>query len=137
VIGAPGAGAGDRPGAAAARRPPPPSSGNFRLIATHLRGRASPIACDSNVSLFGRRASRPVGRVLCTRSRGPAAIHLGLPLPAASCGLPASIGRAALERSRSRPKPAFWPCSRWGLPSRPDHSGRWWSLTPPFHPYPW
>jgi hypothetical protein len=35
---------------------------------------------------------------------GPAAIHLGLPLPAASCGLPASIGRAALQRSR-RPAP--------------------------------
>jgi hypothetical protein len=52
-----------------------------------------------------RRASRPVGRVLCTRSRGPAAIHLGLPLPAASCGLPASIGRAALNRSRSRRAP--------------------------------
>ena len=48
----------------------------------------------------GQRASWPVGRVLCTRSRGPAAIHLGLPLPAASCGLPASIGRAALKRSR-------------------------------------
>jgi integrase len=44
--------------------------------------------------------SRPVGRVLCTRLRGPAVIHLGLPLPAASCGLPASIGRAALKRSR-------------------------------------
>jgi hypothetical protein len=53
----------------------------------------------------GRRASRPVGRVLCTRLRGPAAIHLGLPLPAVSCGLPASIGRAALKRSRR-------PCSR-------------------------
>src|SRR5450755_346452 len=52
---------------------------------------------------FRRRASRPVGRVLCTRLRGPAAIHLGLPLPAASCGLPASIGRAALKRSR-RPR---------------------------------
>jgi hypothetical protein len=48
--------------------------------------------------------SRPVGRVLCARLRGPAVIHLGLPLPAASCGLPASIGRAALNRSR-RPAP--------------------------------
>ena len=51
---------------------------------------------------YGWRASRPVGRVLCTRVSGPTAIHLGLPLPAASCGLPASIGRAALERSRRR-----------------------------------
>src|SRR6185437_12687638 len=41
--------------------------------------------------------SRPVGRVLCARLRGAAVIHLGLPLPAASCGLPASIGRAALD----------------------------------------
>jgi hypothetical protein len=44
--------------------------------------------------------SRPVGRVLCARLRGATVIHLGLPLPTASCGLPASIGRAALERSR-------------------------------------
>ena len=29
-----------------------------------------------------------------------------------------------------------WPCSGWGLPSRPCRQGRWWSLTPPFHPYP-
>ena len=27
------------------------------------------------------------------------------------------------------------PCSGRGLPSRPRHRGRWWSLTPPFHPY--
>ena len=52
----------------------------------------------------GKGVSRPVGRVLSPRSRGAAVIHLGLPLPAASCGLPASIGRAALVRSR-RPAP--------------------------------
>src|SRR5215472_13527614 len=40
----------------------------------------------------GRRASWPVGRILCARSRGPAVIHLGLPLPTASCGLPADSG---------------------------------------------
>jgi hypothetical protein len=49
------------------------------------------------------RVGRPVGRVLCARLRGAAVIHLGLPLPTASCGLPASIGRAALERSRREP----------------------------------
>jgi hypothetical protein len=80
--------------------------------------------------------SRPVGRVLCPRLRGAAVIHLGLPLPAASCGLPASIGRAALERSRREPRFPSWPCSGWGLPSRRSHLRRWWSLTPPFHPYP-
>jgi hypothetical protein len=37
--------------------------------------------------------SRPVGRVLSLRSRGVAVIHLGLPLPAASSGLPAGSGR--------------------------------------------
>jgi hypothetical protein len=50
-----------------------------------------------------RGVSRPVGRVLCARLRGAAVIHLGLPLPTASCGLPASIGRAALDRSRREP----------------------------------
>src|SRR5688500_1057108 len=47
-----------------------------------------------------RRTSRPVRRVLCARRSGPAAIHLGLPLPAGSSGLPAGIGRAVLERLR-------------------------------------
>ena len=28
-----------------------------------------------------------------------------------------------------------WPCSEWGLPSRPGHPGRWCALTAPFHPY--
>ena len=60
-------------------------------------------------------------------------------MPTASCGLPASIGRAALKRSRRKRTPAVplpsWPCSGWGLPSRPGYPGRWWSLTPPFHPY--
>src|SRR3974390_1212457 len=47
-----------------------------------------------------RGVSRPVGRVLCARLREAAVIHLGLPLPTASCGLTASIGRATLDRSR-------------------------------------
>ncbi len=33
-----------------------------------------------------------------------------------------------------RPLPV-WPCSGWGLPSRPGHPGRWCALTAPFHPY--
>ena len=49
----------------------------------------------------GESACRP-GSV--PRSRGAAIIHLGLLLPTASCGLPASIGRAALERSRREPR---------------------------------
>ena len=41
-----------------------------------------------------------------SRCREATVIHLGPPLPTASCGLPAGIGRAALERSRRpRPKP--------------------------------
>ena len=55
------------------------------------------------LSRVRRRASRPVGRVLCTSQSWPTAIHLGLPLLTASCGLPASIGRAALNCSRSLP----------------------------------
>ena len=30
--------------------------------------------------------------------------------------------------------PSARPCSGWGLPSRPDRSGRWCALTAPFHP---
>jgi hypothetical protein len=46
--------------------------------------------------------------------------------------------RAAYPQTRTgRPRtPAARPCSRWGLPSRAGHPARWWSLTPPFHPYP-
>src|SRR5690348_13289557 len=68
-----------------------------------------PGMCPSDIDAVLRRrsapygVSRPVGRVLCARLRGAAVIHLGLPLPAASCGLPASIGRAALDRSRREP----------------------------------
>ena len=83
---------------------------NIKITTKHSAGRA----CAPKVPRLPReqcciagqrrgwRASRPVGRVLCTRRCGPAAIHLGLPLPAASCGLPASIGRAALKRSRRK-----------------------------------
>jgi len=66
-----------------------------------------------------------------------ATIHLGSPLPASSSGLPADSGgppsnvRAAIRRTG----PPSWPCSGWGLPSRTGHPARWWSLTPPFHPY--
>ncbi len=41
-----------------------------------------------------------------------------------------ALGRAALITR------TVWPCSGWGLPSRAGHPARWWSLTPPFHPYP-
>ena len=57
-------------------------------------------------------------------------IHLGPPLPAASSGLPEP---RTLRATASAP---IWPCSGRGLPSRPRHQGRWWALTPPFHPYP-
>jgi hypothetical protein len=55
-------------------------------------------------------------------------IPLGRKLPHASSDLPGSLGRATLKRS------PIWSCSGWGLPSRPGHPSRWWSLTPPFHP---
>jgi hypothetical protein len=55
-------------------------------------------------------------------------IPLGHEFPHASSDLPGSLGRATLKRS------PIWSCSGWGLPSRPGHPSRWWSLTPPFHP---
>ena len=56
-------------------------------------------------------------------------IPLGHELPHVSSDLPGSFGRATLKRS------PIWSCSGWGLPSRLGHPSRWWSLTPPFHPY--
>jgi hypothetical protein len=47
----------------------------------------------------GESACRP-GSV--PRLRGATVIHLGLPLPTASCGLPSGIGRAALKRPRGQ-----------------------------------
>ena len=54
------------------------------------------------------RTSWPVSRILCTgclTASRPAVIHLGLPSPAGSSGLPAGIGRATLDRLRSASKP--------------------------------
>ena len=31
---------------------------------------------------------------------------------------------------------SVWSCSGRGLPSKAGHPAFWWSLTPPFHPYP-
>jgi hypothetical protein len=56
-----------------------------------------------------------------------AAIPLGRRLPAGSSGLPGGLRRAGSP-------PPVWPCSGWGLPSRPGHPGRWCALTAPFHP---
>jgi len=38
------------------------------------------------------------------------------------------------DRRADHPLPV-WPCSGWGLPSRPGHPGRWCALTAPFHPH--
>ena len=72
------------------------------------------------------------GRLTALRS---ATIHLGLPSPTGSCGLPAGSDGPP-SNACAAPRGASWSCSGWGLPSRPGHPGRWWSLTPPFHPYP-
>src|SRR4029078_13010129 len=49
---------------------------------------------------------------------------------------PTVAGRCACAGRRKESGGPSWSCSRWGLPSRPGHPERWWSLTPPFHPYP-
>jgi len=66
--------------------------------------------------------SRPVGGVL-SAPRGVVTIHLS--------GLP---GDCPFARAGGPPESHVWPCSGWGLPSRPGHPGRWCALTAPFHP---
>lgn len=60
----------------------------------------------ATVSVLGRRrTSRPVSRILFPGGLAApraAVIHLGLPLPTGSSGLPANLGRATLERPRRR-----------------------------------
>ena len=80
----------------------------------------SRILCTGRLAASGRRSS-----ISACRCRQALAAY-----PQASGG-PPSIACAARRNRR-----AFWPCSGWGLPSRPGRPGRWWSLTPPFHPYP-
>ena len=71
----------------------------------------------------GKKASQPVSRVLSRT-----VIHLELPSPATSSGLP--------EPKRGpRPQVPIWPCSRWGLPSRGMLPPARCALTAPFHPY--
>jgi hypothetical protein len=87
------------------------------------------------------RTSRSVSRILfpgalrrlvrrpslsACRRRQAHAVH-----PQARTGRP----RTPAQRPGSR-RVTFRPCSGWGLPSHPGHPGCWWSLTPPFHPYP-
>ena len=128
-----------RPSQAVPGRQTPPNDDQGQPTAPDKRpaqslDHGSELVGDGRVGLYAGFCPRRV-------PRGPtpaAVIHLGLPLPAGSSGLPADIGRAALERLRG-PSPCgggpSWPCSGWGLPSHPGHPGCWWALTPPFHPY--
>ncbi len=76
--------------------------------------------------------------------RGAVIIHLRglLPAPFAVAGVRptrtprASSAQTASAGTASEDTGPSWSCSRWGLPSHPSHLGCWWSLTPPFHPYP-
>src|SRR4029453_14466079 len=73
----------------------------------------------------------------CLAASRWAVIHLGLPLPAGARGLPAGIGRAALERLRrtTANRRPFLTLLRVGFTEPHRSPGVRWSLTPPFHPY--
>src|SRR4051812_29777853 len=73
----------------------------------------------------------------CLAASRWAVIHLGLPLPAGSSGLPAGIGRAALERLRrtAANRRPFLTLLRVGFTEPHRSPDVRWSLTPPFHPY--
>ena len=137
---------GRTPTTAPARRSTPCSAGRSpKLLADDLRAKPGHVA-SSRRSETG--ADEPACRPDPVRPSPPERRRpvrpsiSGAPLPAPSCGLPADsggqpsivrAGRSPPELHGARPS---WPCSGWGLPSRPGRPGRWWSLTPPFHPYP-
>jgi len=66
--------------------------------------------------------SRPIGGVLC--------------LPCGSGGHPSKrpTWGLLLIGADGPPMSHAWPCSGWGLHSRPGHPGRWCALAAPFHP---
>ncbi|EWM13836.1 hypothetical protein KUTG_04140 [Kutzneria sp. 744] len=68
----------------------------------------------------------------------PGSGHPSWPAVAGRLQRPTRRHRAGSPRTPAQaPRAApSWPCSGWGLPSHPGHPGCWWSLTPPFHPYP-
>jgi len=65
------------------------------------------------------------------------AIYLGHRLLGVSGDLPEETGEQPARTwvETARHLPLAWSCSRWGLPGRPSHLDRRWSLTPPFHSY--
>ena len=56
--------------------------------------------------------------------------------PQTRAGRPRTPAHRPDTSAEARWRESSQPCSRWGLPSRTGHPARWWSLTPPFHPYP-
>ena len=76
--------------------------GPVQPVVTQRYKRRSERAYGPLLQAVGDESAYKPGSV-ATCSRGGwwrTAIHLGPPLPVASCGLPAGIGRAALERLR-------------------------------------
>jgi len=95
------------------------------------------------------RVSRPIGRILwsgflrtCSGShpsRRVVADALMRPTRRLRRAALSSVARRHSASARTRrPRPArpSWSCSGWGLPSHLGRPRCWWSLTPPFHPYP-
>ncbi len=72
------------------------------------------------------RTSPPVSRILWGSSPIPGDHPSGVTVTG-------DLVRLTRDDSTGHRVPAQ-PCSGWGLPSRPGSPGRWWSLTPPFHP---
>ncbi len=102
-----------------------PDSGAARIerLGLDLERRSPGAEGRQTNALFsaGMTVSRPVGGVLFVLS-DEVTIHLS--------GLPGDCSRGAGEQPMSH----VWPCSGWGLPSRPSHPDRWCALTAPFHP---
>jgi hypothetical protein len=118
-------------------------AGHLVRSATDTSSSCWTITC-ADLHSYGTTFSQAAGEGACrpgsvTRHSGPAAIHLGLPLLAASCSYPrAQAGTPSSTRARPAPPRGhqpILPSSRWGLPSHLGHPRCWWSLTPPFHPY--
>ena len=107
-------------------RPPP-------LLCLVAAGRRRPTGCATTAT--SRAATRVVKRLVRGLSDGEPACRRGSvhrPVARVRMGGHPSV-RPTWGHRPGQPSHA-WPCSGWGLPSRPGRPGRWCALTAPFHP---
>ena len=128
-------------GPAAARRPIarevglPTGTGLTKILADSLRTSSTPHQTFPQVRVVVADGLACKPGSVPGSSRSPGGDHPSrAPLPTASCDLPADSGGPPSTYAQSGPGPPL-DLAPGGVYLAARSPGRWWSLTPPFHPY--